>query len=69
MRARYGFAAMAAIEGFVAAAADASDAIDIAVEYDVGGSDIEIGGADVVVVGAKGGAAETGKILIKRLHH
>ena len=66
MRARYGFAAIAAIEAGLEAAA--SDAIDAAVEYEVGGSDIEIGGADVVVVGAKGGAG-TRKTLIQRLHH
>ena len=55
MRARYGFAAMAAIEGFAAIEASegfaAAAAIDTAVEYDVGGSDIDIGGALVVVAG------------------
>ena len=59
MRARYGFAAMAAIEAGLAEAAacsDAIEAIEAAVEYEVGGSDIEIGGADVVVAGARGGA-------------
>ena len=56
MRARYGFAAMAAIEAGLAEAAACSDAIEAAVEYEVGGSDIEIGGADVVVAGARGGA-------------
>ena len=64
MRARYGFAAMAAIEGFAAIEAiDIDgfdviiDAIDTAVEYEVGGSDMDIGGADVVV------ATEEARIL------
>ena len=49
-------AAMAAIEGFAASDAidiegfaAAIDAIDAAVEYEVGGSDMDIGGAEVVV--------------------
>ena len=47
---------MAAIEGFAASDAidiegfaAAIDAIDAAVEYEVGGSDMDIGGAEVVV--------------------